>query len=165
MDIFFSRLCSILFGTISANSLARRTPDIVIRISSEVYGLVSYVMFEFYEKRRLKRVLYSTPMLGVLGMIAILMALPAWGAYQKATDTHLARLTVAGELRALAHRERELQTEIDRLSTSKGIEEEIRSKYEVGRTGEQLILVVGEEPAPPPPQPVQEPGFFEKFGL
>lgn len=48
-------------------------------------------------------------------------------------------------LRELAHlqeREMKLQGEIVRLGTERGQEEEVRSRYEVARPGEKVIIVV-----------------------
>ena len=121
-------------------------------------------MLEFYEKRKLKRLLYSKPSLVVLVFLGVLLSIPTWGAYQKVQATSEARLSVASELHLLRTREVELQAEIDRLATDRGIEEEIRRKYEVGRQGEQMIVIVGEEPHVPTPRPEpQEKTLFEKL--
>ena len=121
-------------------------------------------MLEFYEKRKLKRLLYSKPSLAVLVFLGVLLSIPTWGAYQKVQATSESRLAVASELHLLRTREVELQAEIDRLATERGIEEEIRRKYEVGRQGEQMIVIVGEEPHVPTPRPEpQEKRLFEKL--
>ena len=35
-----------------------------------------------------------------------------------------------------------LEEEIERLSTERGVEEEIRSKFDVARAGEQVLVIV-----------------------
>jgi len=35
-----------------------------------------------------------------------------------------------------------LREEIERLSTERGIEQEVRSKFEVGKDGEEMIIIV-----------------------
>jgi len=121
-------------------------------------------MLEFYEKRKIKRALYSTPCLIVLGFVILALAIPAWGAYQKTSQTHEIRLAIAHQLRDLQERETSLQEEIDRLATDRGVEEEIRQKFEVGRSGEQMIVIVGEEKEEAVTEPEPETkGFFSRF--
>ena len=47
------------------------------------------------------------------------------------------------ELQNIQDREVFLNSEINRLSTDEGVEEEIRSKYSVAKPGEELIVIVG----------------------
>jgi len=62
--------------------------------------------------------------------------------YQKEKDTRLRRIEQKEILDELKGRETALQEEIDRLSTQKGIEAEIRGKFEVGKEGEEMIIIV-----------------------
>jgi len=101
-------------------------------------------MLEFYEKRKLRRVLYSKPVLVVLFLLVLAFLIPVWGAYQKVVNTHEQRIAVAAELHELRTREHILQEEINRLETPQGVEAEIRKKYELGREGEELIVIVGD---------------------
>ena len=75
----------------------------------------------------------------------MLLAIPTWNAHEKMQSTIDNRVAIANELEVLSTREAALQEEIDRLSTDRGIEEEIRSKYQVGHEGEQMIVIVQEQ--------------------
>ncbi|NBD73532.1 hypothetical protein GVX82_00625 [Patescibacteria group bacterium] len=113
-------------------------------------------MLEFFERRRLRRVLYSYPVIGLVGIVAVLMLLPAWSAYSKMHATAEKREEAAAELAHLSAREEALAEEIERLSSERGVEEELRRKFEVGHEGEELIVIVGlerTEPVAPAPEP------------
>lgn len=121
---------------------ALRNPHQYLR--TEPSQLLYPCMLEFYEKRKLKRLLYSRPALVLVGLVAFFMLFPTWNAYSNMQETFEKRASAEDELAELLVRESELQTEIDRLTTEQGIEAEIRRKFEVGRAGEQLIVIVGE---------------------
>lgn len=99
-------------------------------------------MFDFHEKRRFRRLLYSKITVIILGLIAIWLSFAVWSMYKKEKDTRLKMVKQAEILDELKERETALKDEIDRLSTEKGIEEEIRSKFEVGKEGEGVIIIV-----------------------
>lgn len=120
-------------------------------------------MLEFYEKRKLKRVVYSKPVLLLVGGIVVLLFFPTLNAYSKMQNTYENKNAVAQELLQLQEREEALQGEINRLSTEQGVEAEIRKKFEVGRDGEELIVIVGEEKSQP--QTEEEPVEEEKNRL
>ena len=62
--------------------------------------------------------------------------------YEKERDTRLKRIEQREILNELEGRESSLREEIERLSTERGIEEEVRSKFEVGKDGEEIIIIV-----------------------
>ncbi len=121
-------------------------------------------MLEFFERRRFRRVLYSYPIIGVVGLVAVLLLFPAWSAYSNMNATAEKREDVAAELERLSAREAALQEEIDRLATERGVEAEIRRKFEVGHEGEELIVIVGLPDAPQveEPEPTQ-PSWGERI--
>lgn len=99
-------------------------------------------MFDFHEKRRFRRLLYSKVTLIILALIVVWLLFTAWDMYKKERDTGLKSAEQGNILNELKERETALQEEIDRLSTEKGIEAEIRSKFEVGKEGENVIIIV-----------------------
>lgn len=99
-------------------------------------------MFDFHEKRKFKRLLYSKATLMILGLIIVWLSFVVWSMYKKERDTGIKRMEQREILNEMRERETTLQNEIDRLNTEKGIEEEIRSKFEVGKEGEKVIIVV-----------------------
>ena len=99
-------------------------------------------MLDFHEKRRFKRLLYSKVTLVILGFIVIWLAFAVWSMYKKERDTRLRRIEQKEVLNELEGREESLREEIERLSTERGIEQEVRSKFEVGKDGEEMIIIV-----------------------
>lgn len=99
-------------------------------------------MFDFYEKRKIRQWLYSWPTVVLLVMVVGVLGHGVWGVYQQARQTRINKDRQSTHLRELEGRESALQEEIDRLNTERGVEAEIRQKYEVAREGEQVIVIV-----------------------
>lgn len=99
-------------------------------------------MFDFHEKRRFRRLMYSKITLIILGLIVIWLSFVVFDMYKKERDTGIKSAKQGSILDELEERETALQEENDRLSTERGMEEEIRSKFEVGREGEEVIIIV-----------------------
>lgn len=103
--------------------------------------IISY-MFDFHEKRKLRSFIYGIPALVVLSIVAALLFYSVWGVFQKERETQVKKDARSEILTGLLEREEELQTEIDRLNTRRGIEEEIVSRFEVARPGERVLILV-----------------------
>ena len=99
-------------------------------------------MFDFHEKRRMRNLVYSKISLFFLLVIIFLLAYTIWGVYQKERETQIKKTQRAQVLIEIEERERVLEEEIERLSTERGVEEEIRSKFDVARAGEQVLVIV-----------------------
>jgi len=99
-------------------------------------------MFDFYERRKIRQWLYSWPFLVVLIITSIFLAHGVWGVYQQERLTRINKNQRLAHLEGLEVREDALKEEIDRLNTDRGIEEEIRQKFEVAKEGEGVIVIV-----------------------
>ena len=123
-------------------------------------------MFDFHTKRKARNAIYSKPVLLFLGIVVIGFMYSVYGAFEKERETRSVRDQRAAVLSELHVREAALQGELDRLSTEKGLEAEIRSKFEVAKEGEEVIVIV-EAPEDEETLPEEEEkGFFERlFGL
>ena len=108
------------------------------------YFLIPYLltMFDFYERRRFKQYLYSWPAIVVLGFACLWLALSVWGVYTQERQTRITKGERQAYLEELQVREAALNEEIARLRTDRGIEEEIRQKFEVAKEGEEVIVIV-----------------------
>tara|TARA_B100000745_G_scaffold290137_1_gene228812 strand:+ start:17749 stop:18126 length:378 start_codon:yes stop_codon:yes gene_type:complete len=108
------------------------------------------------EKRTRYRIIFGRIGILVLLVTVAFFAKGVWGVYEKARFAREARDAARNELTNLTTRETALSSEIRRLETQRGLEEEIRQKYDVGRRGEQMIVLV-DAPEPDkvyvPPQP------------
>lgn len=99
-------------------------------------------MLEFYERRKLKRWLYSWPIVVVLFLIILFLGQNVWGVFVTERETRVKRLERATVLQELEGRKDVLQEKIDVLSTDHGLESEIREKFEVSLEGEGVIVLV-----------------------
>jgi cell division protein FtsB len=103
------------------------------------------MMMEFQEKRRLKRFLYSRITLICLLIIIFFLLIKVWDVYKKQALTRDYLAKTAASLESLQAREKMLSSEIERLNTEEGTEEEIREKYGLVKPGEEVIVVVDED--------------------
>lgn len=99
-------------------------------------------MLDFHEKRKMRNLVYSKVVLFFLLMIIFLLSYSVWGIYQKERETQIRKTQRAQVLTEVKERERVLEEEIERLSTQRGVEEEIRSKFDVARVGERILVIV-----------------------
>ncbi len=116
-------------------------------------------MFEFHEKRRLKRILYSRPFLVFMLLPLGFMWYQAWHAYRAERTAQQSQADLAAELAKLEDRAHTLEGNLNDLEDPRGVEAELRQRYDVGKEGEQVIVLVDndkpkeEQPAPPPKEP------------
>lgn len=103
--------------------------------------IIAY-MLGFHEKRKIRNILYSKPVLVILGLVVLFFLSTVWGAFKKERDTQKIKEQRIEVLESLEEREGILSKEIDRLDTERGVEEEIRAKFEVARGGEGVIVIV-----------------------
>ncbi|NQV93445.1 septum formation initiator family protein [Candidatus Kaiserbacteria bacterium] len=113
-------------------------------------------MFDFYEKRKIRQWLYSWPFLILLIIMSIFLTHGVWGVYQQEVQTRVNKNQRVAHLEELEVRRNALQDEINRLNTERGIEEEIRQKFEVAKEGEGVIVIV----EPPSSLEVEEEVYY-----
>ncbi len=120
-------------------------------------------MKEFQHKRKIKRVLYSKAVIVLLGLVAILLLKPVWNVYQKKVESKNNNQTVEKELGALQDRQAVLASQVTTLTSQAGTEEEIRSKFNVAKEGEKMVIIVDRDLSEPPVVPSEDQGFFKKM--
>jgi cell division protein FtsB len=120
-------------------------------------------MFDFEEKRRLKRIFYSRPAIVVLALLVLFSGKALWNVHQKYVTSRENAERVAKERDELLKREEFLKSEVERLQSDRGIEEELRQKFSVVRDGEEVAVIV-DEPAPPAvPAPEPKKSLWQRF--
>ncbi len=102
-------------------------------------------MNEFQRKKRLHRMLYSKVSITLLAILTILIIRGSIAVVQKERQSRKNLEKVEAELIVAKEREKTLEEDIKTLSTPTGIESEIRSKYNVRKEGEDVIIVVEPE--------------------
>lgn len=124
-------------------------------------------MFDFHERRKLRNAVYSRPVLALLGLLVLLFTYSVWGAWEKEYETRTKAESSAAALGDLQNRKEGLEKKISDLNTERGVEAEIRNKFEVAKDGEKVIFIVHspDETATETPQ-VGQRGFWSRlFGL
>lgn len=99
-------------------------------------------MIPFQERKKMRNILYSKITLAVLFVVLFFVVRGAWGIHQKAQIAISERDIARHSLEDLDARTVELGISLDRLKSEKGIEAEIRQKFTVVRSGEEVVVVV-----------------------
>src|SRR3989344_965976 len=99
-------------------------------------------MLDYQEKRNIKRFVYSRP---VIGFLLILISKGVWNAYSESKLTSDNRNSAEQEFNDLLSRKDVIQKQIADLSTFEGKEREVRSKFQVAKEGEQMVMIVDEK--------------------
>ena len=103
-------------------------------------------MREFQVRHKIRKILYSKTAAVVIVIMIAFAGHAAWGVLQKERESSANTLQATKELERLSGRSNLLQAEIGRLSTDSGIEEEIRTKYNVSKPGEHFFVIVDNNP-------------------
>ena len=120
-------------------------------------------MIGFYEKRKLKKVLYSRPTLVVLIIVILFLLNGVWNIYQKEKSTDIKKDITKEEFDAILEREAVLTKEINRLSTERGKEQEIRKKFNVARVGEEVVVIIDAPISDDGKNEDEEKGFWQRI--
>ena len=116
-------------------------------------------MFDFQQKRKFKNWYASRMTQGIVLFLAILVLLSALNRYLIAADMADRRTAVEAEIHSLEARRQSLDEEVKYLSNERGIEAEMRRQFDVAREGEQVVIILEDEPVEPkneadlPPEP------------
>ncbi len=99
-------------------------------------------MLQLREKRIIRKILFGRVTVVVLLILVIIIARGTWNMYQKSQFAQGSRNKAEKQLLILQKRKESLEVELARLNTQRGIESELRQKFDVGRKGEHLIVLV-----------------------
>ncbi|MEK7509567.1 MAG: septum formation initiator family protein [Patescibacteria group bacterium] len=116
-------------------------------------------MYRFEQRRDPMRLLWKRLGMVVLLVLVALGIRSVWGVYQKAQESRQLRIEAEARLDDLQQREAELRSDIAALKSDRGVEEELRERYDLAHEGEGVIVIVE------PPAFVQEshPSAFQRF--
>ena len=99
-------------------------------------------MLEFQQKRQIKKLIYSKVSLVVLSLLIVFVAHSTYGIYKKSNLSTEGYNKVKGEYENMVNRKVVLESEIERLNSDIGVEEELRSKFNIAKPGETVVVVV-----------------------
>lgn len=118
-------------------------------------------MRNFQQKRGWRNIIESWP---VIILLCLFLAVFTWGVVGfmgKMSATRENRRVAENKLAELQSERTRLSTEIANLKTERGVEENIREKFGLGKEGEDLIVVVDDQ-TKPVEAPVAQ-GWFASF--
>jgi cell division protein FtsB len=78
----------------------------------------------------------------LLVVLVFFLGVSVWGVYEKYKESKERKEELAHTLLELEKREIDLRQKVEALETERGVESEIRSKYQVAKEGEGVIYLV-----------------------
>jgi len=99
-------------------------------------------MLDFQQKRKVRHMLYNRTTLIILGVALLIVMHSTWVVYQKKRQSEEERAISEHRLAELEARDTELKDEIGRIQTASGVEAEIRSKFNVAKESEHVVVLV-----------------------
>lgn len=120
-------------------------------------------MRELKEKRRIRKFLFSKVTIGVLLVIFSLLLSATWSVFGKYQETKGNKENAERSLIRLIEQATHLESEIVRLNTDRGIEEEIRNNFGFVKEDEQVIIIVHNDPLSDEDQSRKRRGFFSRI--
>mgnify|MGYP001563470888 CR=1 len=97
---------------------------------------------DFQRKRQIKSILYSKLFLVILLVLIFFLGRSTFDIYQKSKLSYNNYIKVKRDYDSIEARKAMLESEINRLATDNGIEEEIRSKFNVAKPGETVVIII-----------------------
>ena len=117
-------------------------------MSSEwYYEVILAHMRDLKKKHRLKQIAYSPIVIVLLVLIAIAVWRGVWSVYGRAQETQGERRRLQTQVEELAERKERLVANIEHLETRRGVEEEVREKYDVAKQNEQIVVILDDASA------------------
>ncbi len=99
-------------------------------------------MLDFAQKRKVRSFLYNKVTLGLLGILTLLVLHSTWEVYGKKRESESMKNISQANVAQLEERDTTLEEKINKLDTDAGMEEEIRSKFSVTKSGENMVVIV-----------------------
>lgn len=109
-----------------------------------VYNVFYTKMIDFQQKRHFKKIIYSKISFLILFILTIFLGRATYDIYKKSQLSYDNYMVVKRDYDSLNARKDMLGSEINRLKTDTGIEEEIRSKFNVAKPGETVVTVIND---------------------
>lgn len=102
-------------------------------------------MFDFHEKRKIRSALYSRPVVIFLFVVAFFLSISAYNRYSVAREMSVKLDTKKMELQEMQERAEMIGAKVEYLKNERGVEEELRSRFDAIREGEQVVVFLNHE--------------------
>lgn len=93
-------------------------------------------------RRRKSNSVYQVLIVIFLLVLVFLLGRGIWGVYKQNTVARGEKSEALEQLKELEERKKELEQELIKLKTERGLEEEIRTKFQVSKPGEETVILV-----------------------
>jgi cell division protein FtsB len=117
-------------------------------------------MREFQEKQKIRKRIYSRTSILLLFVLCLIVGKGLVGVYEKEKASRLEVERLQKQKQEVEQKLMHVSARVDRLHTESGIEREIRSKFDIVKEGEGVIVVVDKE-LPQPPK--EKRGVLKRF--
>lgn len=111
-------------------------------------------------KRLFSRIILWTGVLLSLALLAIL-ANSTWHVYTKEQEARQEHIDASDELSDLDARQASLTAKIASLDTERGVEAEVRDRYSVAKSGEEIIVLTNNANAPATTTPSESKSLWQ----
>lgn len=106
-------------------------------------------MFDFYQKRKLRAIVNSRYTQGLILFLVLWVGWSAYVRYDIAMEMADRRVKAEQVALSLEARKQALEEQVQYLSGERGIEVEMRRQFDVALEGEQVVVIVEDEPTGP----------------
>lgn len=99
-------------------------------------------MLDFKRKRRIRNIVFSYATIAVLLLLIVLMGRSVWERFTVEREMAARRQEAEQELQALKQRAAALESQVEYLEDERGVEAEIRNRFDVVKEGEQVVIIL-----------------------
>lgn len=102
-------------------------------------------MIPFQERKKIRKIMYSKVSLLILFVILLVVGKGAWNVHKKAEIARSERDIALRYITQLETRNSEVRASLEHFKSDSGIEEEVRQKFDVALSGEEIIKIVDDD--------------------
>ncbi len=102
-------------------------------------------MQDFKRKKMIKNILFSYGTLVLLVLLIVLLGKSVFERFTVEREMSARRTEAERELTELKQRAAALESQVDYLEDDRGMEAEIRSRFDVVKEGEQVVIILDDE--------------------
>jgi cell division protein FtsB len=99
-------------------------------------------MFDFHEKRRIRSFLYSKVVVGIFFLLSILLSISVYNRFVVTEDMKAKLDARRVTLEELQGRALMLESKVKYLENDRGVEEELRNRFDVAKQGEKVVILI-----------------------
>ncbi|OIO48477.1 MAG: hypothetical protein COT67_02605 [Candidatus Tagabacteria bacterium CG09_land_8_20_14_0_10_41_14] len=120
-------------------------------------------MRQFEQKRKFKKLFFSRPVFVLFLGLLVLVGFSVFDMYKKSREAVLRNRIIESELEDVKQRRISLEAGIADLETDFGVEETLRSKFQVKKPGESYVVILDSRSSRAESENKNTGGFFKKL--